>query len=192
MRVFSFNAWQTHRMNFLKISNKWEVAYYKHWFGEQSNVHNSHEIHFFRLLSLPLRYIKRQPSWHGGTKRDLRVGEQDSERKMEKERARKGKETGRHVLGNGKAFKWDSNLGDMSACLRLGSLTFSQLSMGAKAAFFPLIVEHVVERPSCMTLPRVLQMWLTQTSPPGLSTPWASSVSMFNTCTCKEGPVALF
>lgn len=137
---FSFNAWQTHRMYFLKISNKWEVAYYKHWFGEQNNAHNLYKIRFFRLLSLPLRYIKRQSSWHGGTKRDLRVEEQGSDRKMEKERARKGKETGRHVLGNGKAFKWDSNLGDMSACLQLGSLTFSQLSTGAKAAFFPLIV----------------------------------------------------
>lgn len=44
-------------------------------------------------------------------------------------------ETGRHALGNGKAFKWDSNQGNMSGCFQLGSLTFSQLSAGAKAAF---------------------------------------------------------
>lgn len=69
---------------------------------------------------------------------DLRAKEQDHERKMEKEGERK--ETGRHALGNGKAFKWDSNLGYMSGCFQPGSLTFSQLNMGAKGAFFSLIV----------------------------------------------------
>ena len=89
---------------------------------------------FFSLLSLPLMYIKGQP-WHGGAESDLRVEEQDSEGKIEEEGERKGKETGRHALGNGKAFKWDSNQGNMSGCFQLGSLTFSQLSAGAKAAF---------------------------------------------------------
>lgn len=52
---------------------------------------------------------------------------------------RTGGRDGRHVLANGKAFKQDSNLGNMSGYFHPGSLTFSQLNIGAKAAF-PLIV----------------------------------------------------
>lgn len=70
---------------------------------------------------------------------NLIVQERDSEGKVSTETEKMGERTGeghgRHVLANGKAFKRDSNLGNMSGYFQLGSLTFSQLNMGAKAAF---------------------------------------------------------
>lgn len=58
---------------------------------------------------------------------------------MERMGEKTGERDARRVFANGKAFKQDSNLGNMSGYFQPGSLMFSQLNTGAKADF-PLIV----------------------------------------------------